>query len=997
MTTRLLLAVLLFATPLRAASIEQGARDYLTLAAQGRFAELPRAEGAAALETRIRGILRVRCIDTAAIAVRRTAPGVVEAELRDIMPLRLHLSPRGDDWLVSAIEYPDEELASQLIAAKPEERPALYAANRDRLTPDLMRVLYARATALANSRDAAKTPQVARILHEVAIQAGDPGGESLAFAVDSIDARIKRDAPTAMRVSAESIALAEASGDVDILARAWLNRCRIVIMDYSLRHESSAAADAAADECNHNTLRFAERGEEPITLVRALESLALTAKIRGDFFTARRYQEQLRPIAVEFHDRLGEIGYEIQVANIYFDQGDGELALFHHRRALALTRQYDPRRYPYTLIRLGGALVDEGKYAEARELFREALERDEHGAIKLAFNSVSPNMASFVLQKQAIMAAESGALDDAECLIGEAAEIQPPAERFRYEHLLAPYFAKRHDHATALRLSLQSLNGVLFGGIEEVVPPLLSAARAFRGLHDSGRAMDAALEAIARLEAQYLNVSGGSDQQLLAADQIAECYELAAGIALDAGHGVEALAYLEQGRGRVLRQTLENGRAIDPKNETLRREEAELARLNVALTRALGRASNDRAAAKLKAQIAAARLAHQSAVDGAVARAKRITVTERRISPANLPDLLRALPDRMCGVEYFIEDEKLHIFVIRRGQVVVRSVSVGRAALEREVKRYADYVAKNDLRFREPATALYALLIAPIEKDIRGEEALLVIPDKMLWKVSFASLMDARGHFVVERWATVHAPAIAVYGDMLAERRRRAHASPTLLAVGNPTLDAGAAKAFASYYRGANIGALPDAEREVGELRTIYGKSRAKVLRRGEATEERVRSEIGHADVVHFATHALLDDANPMYSRLALARDAGKPDDGWLETWEVARLDVAADLVVLSACETASGRVGGGEGVVGLTWSFFVAGARSTVATEWKVESEATARFMVGFHRALHSEQRPSSLRKARALRTAQLRFLRDPRYRHPFYWAAFVLFGSAS
>jgi CHAT domain-containing protein len=111
----------------------------------------------------------------------------------------------------------------------------------------------------------------------------------------------------------------------------------------------------------------------------------------------------------------------------------------------------------------------------------------------------------------------------------------------------------------------------------------------------------------------------------------------------------------------------------------------------------------------------------------------------------------------------------------------------------------------------------------------------------------------------------------------------------------------------------------------------------------------------------------------------------------------VALLDLNADLVVLAACETARGGAGGGEGVVGLSWSFFLAGASSTLASQWKVASDSTAHFMIDFHRALRAPAADPALHKAQALRDAQLQSIRKKETAHPFHWAAFVLLGDPS
>ena len=129
-----------------------------------------------------------------------------------------------------------------------------------------------------------------------------------------------------------------------------------------------------------------------------------------------------------------------------------------------------------------------------------------------------------------------------------------------------------------------------------------------------------------------------------------------------------------------------------------------------------------------------------------------------------------------------------------------------------------------------------------------------------------------------------------------------------------------------------------------------------------------------------------------MYSQIILAKAKDSSDDGILEAWEVMDLDLKADLVVLAACETARGRVSGGEGMIGLSWAFFVAGCPATLASQWNIDAASTTDLMVEFHRNLIN-----GMSKAEALRGAELKLLRKPRGAplHPFYWAGFVVIGN--
>ena len=131
-----------------------------------------------------------------------------------------------------------------------------------------------------------------------------------------------------------------------------------------------------------------------------------------------------------------------------------------------------------------------------------------------------------------------------------------------------------------------------------------------------------------------------------------------------------------------------------------------------------------------------------------------------------------------------------------------------------------------------------------------------------------------------------------------------------------------------------------------------------------------------------------------MYSHLVLA-EGDKNEDGLLEAWELMRLDLKADLAVLSACETARGRFGAGEGVIGLSWAMFIAGVPTTVVSQWKVESASARDLMLVFHQRLRAQSlRPVT--KAEALRQSALKLMKNPAASHPFYWAGFVLVGDS-
>src|SRR5262249_48108264 len=187
---------------------------------------------------------------------------------------------------------------------------------------------------------------------------------------------------------------------------------------------------------------------------------------------------------------------------------------------------------------------------------------------------------------------------------------------------------------------------------------------------------------------------------------------------------------------------------------------------------------------------------------------------------------------------------------------------------------------------------------------------------------------------------------------------------------------------------------------EVEALEQFYGKASSKVYIGAAAREEVVKQESNRYRILHLATHGILNDASPMYSNVMLSQAPGKSnEDGLLEAWEIMNLNLDADLVVPSACETARGRVSAGEGMIGLSWALFVAGCPRAVVSQWKVQSASTAELMVEFHKGFKTRfvrARPATS-TAEALRQAALKVMQNPRYQHPYCWGGFVVVGDGS
>jgi CHAT domain-containing protein len=166
-------------------------------------------------------------------------------------------------------------------------------------------------------------------------------------------------------------------------------------------------------------------------------------------------------------------------------------------------------------------------------------------------------------------------------------------------------------------------------------------------------------------------------------------------------------------------------------------------------------------------------------------------------------------------------------------------------------------------------------------------------------------------------------------------------------------------------------------------------------FQREAATESRVKLSGDRYHILHFATHGIYDAANPMYSGIVLS--AGNKEDGFWSANEIANSKLNADLVVMSACETALGEVRPGEGILGLSWALFAAGSRSNLLSQWQVDDRSTTQLMKGFYQRIQTAAGSGKwalLGRAEALRKAQLELASSKQWAHPYFWSSFVLIG---
>ena len=374
----------------------------------------------------------------------------------------------------------------------------------------------------------------------------------------------------------------------------------------------------------------------------------------------------------------------------------------------------------------------------------------------------------------------------------------------------------------------------------------------------------------------------------------------------------------------------------------------------------------------------------------AVARAD----TARRAVRVSAADVAAALPDdRTALLEY----------VAGPGAVPTTLFVVTRAGVRARLLPPADSFAPLAARFTpllesgaDPRALARALGAALLDSAVAavgpGVTRLVIVPDGVLHRIPFDALRLADGRYAVERFEIANAPSAGVAAALW--RRRTAPAGDAVarvLALGDPQFApesaAGAGEAYRSAF--AEAGGLPRLVASGEEVRAVARYAPGAVVRlRGWATESFLKGEaLAPYRVLHLATHALVDERSLARTAIALAPGGG--EDGFLTPGELAALDLRADLVVLSACRTAGGVVVTGEGVEGLTSPLLEAGARSIVATGWRIDDRRTVALVSDLYGALARGQAVGE-----ALRTAKLAAV--ARGATPAEWAAFTVVGDA-
>ena len=511
----------------------------------------------------------------------------------------------------------------------------------------------------------------------------------------------------------------------------------------------------------------------------------------------------------------------------------------------------------------------------------------------------------------------------------------------------------------------------------------------------------------------------------------------------DAGYDGEAFVAAERVRARSLLELLGESQALiregaDPalldREVELRRTIASKAQRQERLLG--GKHKDDEAAAATKE------------LDSLTREYDQLQSTIRKQSPAYaalampVPLTLAELQSNVLDagtvlLEYSLGEEKSFLFAVTQQSVDVFELPK-REAVETRARRVYDLlVARNvsvpgetaqqrmarvrlaDLEYQPAAAELSRMVLGPAARNV-SDKRMLIVAEGALQYVPFAALpgpqvTTGKAPPLLAAHEIVTAPSASVLALIRADVSRRTPAEKVLAVLADPVFDNDDSRIVqhgkSVLPKTASKAVLSDATRSGSEsgvqrferlrfsrreaeqiARLVNGREKFTALDFAASRATATSADLAHYRIVHFATHGIINNQHPELSGLVLSlvNEKGEPVDGFLRLYDIYNLKLRADLVVLSACQTALGKEMAGESIIGLTRGFVYAGAPRVVASLWRIDDRVTAELMGSFYSAMLTRgQRPAA-----ALRAAQLAMWKTIGWESPYYWAAFTLQG---
>ncbi|MBC7849144.1 MAG: tetratricopeptide repeat protein [Chitinophagaceae bacterium] len=718
---------------------------------------------------------------------------------------------------------------------------------------------------------------------------------------------------------------------------------------------------------------------------------------QGEFDEALTFYYKTDSLYKKLQLEKPRISVTNNIGTIYYQQKNYEAAMKQFQQTKQMLEKFndDPAFIALIKSNIGEILVDQRKNAEAEKWVVESLEMGRQQKNNrqlyishLLYGRLNANLKKYGVAEQHFRMADSLLLKGGEKTV--SVQLSEAWGKMLFENKQPEAAEKKLLECILLSEQAQYRN-YAWKAYSTLADIKLAGSDKDQGL----KYLKTAIEEIERIKSK---ITGADARKIFLSDEsVVELYQKMVVQLKRQGRAEEALVYMEKANAENIKLRLNSDDITyddAATNEALAKEK-ELRKQQAIFDNQIAKEMAKPEKLQHKEQIAQLEKMRSVTSDQYKAYVTELKIKYpnlaafKTVDPAEFMAQRRRIPSDIAVVSYLVTEKEMSVFVVMKDTVFVKDIPLDKQLLQKKITNFYAMHARSSKSTREIrggkvaanpappggdrvqlAAELYDLLIAPLINDIRTKDRIAIVPSGFLCFVPFDALVrkDEKGGnhyfgedkqlFYVNKISTV----TAALGDPLTEFR--------VMAVGNADKS------------------LPNAEDEVNSLKTKLPKSM--VFVRDAATKKNVLDNKGDYNVLHLATHGILDYSNADSSYLVFAPDPGNKDDGRLTIAEIQRrTDIDRfQMVALSACETAVIREVAEGWPISTASAFIEMGVPTVIATLWQVDDKATRILIDKFYDNL------TSMDKVLALQQAQLYLRKQPGYDDPYYWAPFQLAG---
>jgi CHAT domain-containing protein len=694
------------------------------------------------------------------------------------------------------------------------------------------------------------------------------------------------------------------------------------------------------------------------------------------------------------------------VASVYLSLGEFEKALEYYNTSVQLDDQNNLLTFLTTRINIAFCYQKLKEFDVARSLYSNILEDQ--------IKDGNTSDAIEIYLRFAQLELETGNFSNALVYAENASELSKKTESLQYKARSYAALSKTHlalnNTSLALEFSKKAYEIASFFKGYRLANYSSSVAKAFYHAENDSAFYYADL-AFAEIEREQRSVYGeGLESGVFS--NYADFYNEVAYWHLEKDQNIKkAFEITERGRARVLLERLSYSDSDlqnvldDTTLIALRQQEKNIDQLY----RQIENSNDDQSISKLNDQLRDLEFQYQSRTNELYLKHPQLR-SINKFKPIEISEIQAVLSDKDALIEFMFTDNKLIVFWITKKDMDYHSFETDSLSSEEFISGLVSEF-RSSIQNKESldsisikSAPLYDLLLKPFLNKYPDFENLLIVPSKSLSLLPFDAIRTSNS-FVVERFNIKYLPSATIYNYIQPPHRTT---SKDLFAVAGSGFNEGPSAS-------KNYSSLPSTILEVDAI--SKGFDNALILKNQDVVESKVKtSPLSEFRYLHFAAHGRVNEQNPEQSGLLISEltenEGAFQEDGYLNSKEISSLTFNADMVVLSACNTAIGKMISGEGLQGLQRSFFKAGASSVVVSLWSIYDKSTASFMGSFYQNLnHFENEEMGLwnsfklffdlydspvfgYKEEALHQTKKEFLEHPYYDHPIYWAPFVMIG---